>query len=275
MFPQFVIEKRIRKTPFAMRVDHHHPEYEIYYLAELTGTAQIEIADHFYPLQKGSLVIINAGLPHRTDFSQASAHTRFLIELQPDTFAKNSIPFLTNTPAFFFAQQTGVYDLSANQQKQVSEIFETLYNESLFRESFFESRQFLKIVELLLLLTRFTKQQAQDVELGLKQQETIQPVVRFVADHFEDDLHLASVAERFYLNKSYLARIFKAYTGQTLQDFLNTKRVSQSQRYLLLYPDLPLDEIAKSCGFSSEAHFSKTFKRYTGTTPRRFLKNES
>lgn len=267
------IELRQRVLPFQMTTSHQHPEYELYFLKELTGTGEIQIQEHTYPLKKGSLVIINQNVSHRTNFAQAKSHERYLIELSPEIFNEQTLPLLSTTPEFFFQQQTGVYELTPSQQAQVAAIFDTLYNESLFKESFYKERQFLKIAELLLLINRFSRQRSLDQNLGLMQQETIQPIVRFVADHVVEPLTLQEVAEKFFLNKSYLARVFKAYTGQTMQDFINSKRVFLAQRALILYPELTLKEIAKNCGFFSEAHLGKTFKRYTGLTPKRFIKN--
>lgn len=267
------IELRQRVLPFQMTTSHQHPEYELYFLKELSGTGEIQIQEHTYPLKKGSLVIINQNISHRTNFAQAKSHERYLIELSPEIFNEQTLPLLSTTPEFFFQQQTGVYELTPSQQAQVAAIFDTLYNESLFKESFYKERQFLKIAELLLLINRFSRQRSLDQNLGLMQQETIQPIVRFVADHVVEPLTLQEVAEKFFLNKSYLARVFKAYTGQTMQDFINSKRVFLAQRALILYPELTLKEIAKNCGFFSEAHLGKTFKRYTGLTPKRFIKN--
>lgn len=267
------IELRQRVLPFQMTTSHQHPEYELYFLKELTGAGEIQIQEHTYPLKKGSLVIINQNVSHRTNFAQAKSHERYLIELSPEIFNEQTLPLLSTTPEFFFQQQTGVYELTPSQQAQVAAIFDTLYNESLFKESFYKERQFLKIAELLLLINRFSRQRSLDQNLGLMQQETIQPIVRFVADHVVEPLTLQEVAEKFFLNKSYLARVFKAYTGQTMQDFINSKRVFLAQRALILYPELTLKEIAKNCGFFSEAHLGKTFKRYTGLTPKRFIKN--
>lgn len=267
------IELRQRVLPFQMTTSHQHPEYELYFLKELSGAGEIQIQEHTYPLKKGSLVIINQNISHRTNFAQAKSHERYLIELSPEIFNEQTLPLLSTTPEFFFQQQTGVYELTPSQQAQVAAIFDTLYNESLFKESFYKERQFLKIAELLLLINRFSRQRSLDQNLGLMQQETIQPIVRFVADHVVEPLTLQEVAEKFFLNKSYLARVFKAYTGQTMQDFINSKRVFLAQRALILYPELTLKEIAKNCGFFSEAHLGKTFKRYTGLTPKRFIKN--
>ncbi|MGX7199411.1 helix-turn-helix domain-containing protein [Enterococcus nangangensis] len=269
---QIFVEKRQRKLPFAMTRSHAHPEYELYYLQDLTGVGKIFIGQHVYPLFKGSLVLIDAKVPHRTDFTKASGHRRYLIELPVEFLGDAVAPLLATTPAFFFHQQTGVYDLTPHQQQQVEEIFETLYNESLFQEENYFQRQLLKVLELLLLVQRFNQQRSLNQPMGVMQIETVQPIVRYVVEHLHEPLSLQTVAEHFFLNKSYLARIFKSYTGQSLADFLNSKRILQAQRFMLNYPHLPLETVATSCGFSSEAQFAKTFKRYTALTPKRFLK---
>ena len=47
------------------------------------------------------------------------------------------------------------------------------------------------------------------------------------------------------------------------------KKISRAKR-LFLYSDLTKPEIAFCLGFSSQSHFCKIFRQYTGMTPKEF-----
>ncbi|MCR4660945.1 MAG: helix-turn-helix transcriptional regulator [Clostridia bacterium] len=69
--------------------------------------------------------------------------------------------------------------------------------------------------------------------------------------------------------RSRLSTDFKKETGESLSIFILKIKIQEAQR-LLRYTDKPLIEIALFLGFSSQSHFSRTFKHYTSITPFEF-----
>ena len=54
--------------------------------------------------------------------------------------------------------------------------------------------------------------------------------------------------------------------GVTPQRYLATRRIEMAMRMLRSSTD-PLVAVSLSCGFSSQSHFSKLFKKVTEVTP--------
>lgn len=65
----------------------------------------------------------------------------------------------------------------------------------------------------------------------------------------------------------------KKESGYSPFDYLIFLRVNEAAN-LIKYTDQTLTEIALETGFYSSQHFSSTFKKYTGYSPREFRKNE-
>ncbi|MBQ8073648.1 MAG: response regulator [Clostridia bacterium] len=82
----------------------------------------------------------------------------------------------------------------------------------------------------------------------------------------EPHLSLNDVAEHVYVSQWHLSKLLNRETGQSFFDLLGGIRVEQARR-LLLDPALRVHEVAERTGFSDVAHFSKSFKKYTGCTP--------
>ena len=58
----------------------------------------------------------------------------------------------------------------------------------------------------------------------------------------------------------------------TLTDFILREKIEEAKR-LLRYSDKSLSLIANYLGFSSQSHFTKTFKKYAQKTPKQYREN--
>jgi AraC family transcriptional regulator len=77
---------------------------------------------------------------------------------------------------------------------------------------------------------------------------------------------LADVARQCQLSLSYFARAFRQSTGEPPHRWLAGRRVERAKS-LLLESDRSLVEIALSCGFGDQTHFTKVFSRTVGVSP--------
>ena len=103
---------------------------------------------------------------------------------------------------------------------------------------------------------------------------TIKKVVGQIREESHQDLTLDKIAKAEGWNKSYLAREFHRYTGQTLVSFLNTVRC-ESAKKLLRESDLSIGEVGRQCGFNDQTYFTRKFRSHTGKTPGEYRKFHS
>jgi AraC family transcriptional regulator len=80
---------------------------------------------------------------------------------------------------------------------------------------------------------------------------------------------MAEIARRVGVHPVYLASEFRRRYGLTVGEYVRQLRIEYASRQLST-SDTPLVEIALNSGFSSQSHFSWTFKRITGITPAQF-----
>lgn len=83
------------------------------------------------------------------------------------------------------------------------------------------------------------------------------------------DLSLSSLAAMQNISPGYLSSLFKKEMGQTLTDYVNSRRVDQATR-MLRSGTLQVQTVAQYCGIPDVNYFSKLFKRYTGVSPKEF-----
>jgi len=96
-----------------------------------------------------------------------------------------------------------------------------------------------------------------------------------VIDHLRGNLHravkLRELAHVACFSEFHFHRIFRAVSGETLNNFTNRLRLEKAAR-LLRYSEQSLTDIALDCGFSSPATFSRAFRSGYGTSPSQFRK---
>ncbi len=79
-------------------------------------------------------------------------------------------------------------------------------------------------------------------------------------------LSLGGVAREVGLHPLQLARLFRRRYGCSVGEYLRRRRIEEACARLSSSRE-PLAEIATALGFYDQAHFTRTFRRLTGTTP--------
>lgn len=80
------------------------------------------------------------------------------------------------------------------------------------------------------------------------------------------DITLEAIADECGLSLTSFTRAFRKSTGLPPYRWLLTQRVERAKA-LLEASDLPLVDVALSCGFADQSHFSRVFLRIAGCTP--------
>jgi AraC-like DNA-binding protein len=77
------------------------------------------------------------------------------------------------------------------------------------------------------------------------------------------------ISEKLNYDYTYLANLFTEVKGITIEKFYLTHKIEKVKE-LIVYDELNLTEIAYKMHYSSVAHMSNQFKKYTGLTPSYF-----
>ena len=96
-------------------------------------------------------------------------------------------------------------------------------------------------------------------------------VKSFLDEHYKEKLSLESVASHFFIDKHYLARLFKEQYGVTLVTYLQQVRITHAKR-MLRFTDKSIEEIGLECDIGELNYFSRVFKKLEGVSPSEFRK---
>ncbi|MNN53490.1 HTH-type transcriptional regulator YesS [compost metagenome] len=85
--------------------------------------------------------------------------------------------------------------------------------------------------------------------------------------HYAEDLSLQTVADAFGVDKYQLSRLYKQRYGINYWQFVTQVRMEKALE-LLGGTNLKNSVIAERIGFVDESHFSKSFKKHFGLSPK-------
>ncbi len=100
----------------------------------------------------------------------------------------------------------------------------------------------------------------------------INRVLDYVEMNFDKDLSLEKLSEVAMFSPFHFHRIFYAFTGETINDFVKRKRIEKAARLLLGNTNTPISEVAYYCGFNSVSVFCRNFKAHFGKSAQEFRK---
>jgi AraC-like DNA-binding protein len=95
-------------------------------------------------------------------------------------------------------------------------------------------------------------------------------LVHYTEDQIRSNLS-DYLSEKLNYDYTYLANLFSEVKGITIEKFYLTHKIEKVKE-LIVYDELNLTEIAYKLHYSSVAHLSNQFKKYTGLTPSHFKK---
>lgn len=92
---------------------------------------------------------------------------------------------------------------------------------------------------------------------------------KYIRENFNKNLTLQIIADHIHVNSSYLSRLFKKETGESLVDTINKYRIERAKK-LLKDPGKKVFEVSIAVGIDSPAYFTHVFTKYTGISPKTY-----
>lgn len=197
------------------------------------GRAALAVARQHPP----SLILLDLMMPEMDGFATLDA-------LQADP-ATRDIPVVILT-----AQSLGEAEI-----ERCNRGVATLLNKGLF-----DSFETLERIERVL---------AHQRTLGGPTQRLVRRAMAFVHEHYAAPLRREQIAAHVGVSADYLADCFRQELGITPTTYLHRYRIHQA-RELLTGSDMSIAAVALAVGFSESAHFTRTFHREVGISPRAY-----
>src|SRR3990167_11106837 len=103
----------------------------------------------------------------------------------------------------------------------------------------------------------------------------LKKVIEFIGNHIDDKLTLTQLSDIACFSKYHFHRLFTAYTGLSLQQYIRWLRLKRAAHQLIVDKDRSIINIAIDAGFESHEAFSLAFKQTCGISPSEFRQKSS
>lgn len=106
---------------------------------------------------------------------------------------------------------------------------------------------------------------------GNQMQQYLTDCMKFIHEHYTEDINLACAADVLHMNSDYLGRMLKKEFGQPFNQLLTRVRLEKACT-LLADINIPISEVAVQTGFRDFRSFGQLFKSHYHQTPSEYRK---
>jgi len=246
---------RMRSSGNVMHSHHFHSYFEIYYM--IGGSCRYFIDNHTYEVTEGDIILIPAGVIHRTDYD-GKPHERILLEC--------SLEFI---PPKLLGRLEGVSSLYRNPKvaRDLHELLLQLETEHRAPDEY--SREMTRAIMHVFFFTLIRNKSL--ISTATDNASVTERVVSYIQKNYAAEVRLSEVAKQNFVSPEHLSRTFKRETGFGFSEFLTLTRLKQAEK-MLKEGEGSISDVAYSCGFNDSNYFSDVFKRTYGIPPYKFSK---
>lgn len=265
---QFEIEQMSYHKNVSMSSSHYHSHYEILYIESGSRTISLNEAKYI-ELNQNTIALLPPNIIHATK-SNSETQSRILINISADLineiaeFSSNHI--LSGFETMFLPLTT--YDI-----KIIKHHFQQLIDMQSSPSSPLKVASIkIALAALLMTLANINYNLQKNIEMCGTQSENsinMDGLIKYISEYYYRDITLSELAHKVSMSEQHLIKTFAEKYQTTPIKYLNTFRIVTAQR-LLESNTMNVTEVAASCGFNSNAHFSRSFKQITGITPKEY-----
>lgn len=262
-----------RDCDLAETIGFYKNEYQIYYI--LDGERFFYYGNQSYRMGKGTLTFIDKKLIPFTNVIGGNYHERILIELE-ETWLLSASNAMELNLLEFFQNYHGVLQMDEKLQSVIERKLQRMESVLKSKKAYSASEVKNQLLSIFLLILNGAGTRPDEYHMPKRKMMRyvkVAEMIQYIMVHYSEIYGLEDLAAIFYLDKSYLSRIFKEVTNFTVNEFINCQRIDHA-RVLLLDETLSMEDISKMLGYERLSYFDRVFKKYTGISPLQYRKSK-
>lgn len=258
---------------------HSHDFSELFIVVK--GTASHRVSNYHYPLTQGDVFVINGQVEHGFSDVNDLVLINLMFESQSPLFETSSLKLLPGYQALFNiepvarqkADYTAKLNLDNQQYSEVERLIHTIEEEYQQSPAGFETMLIAQLQQLIITLSRLY--QGDNIQMCSSTLVLGRALVYLEEHYRRDDLRTDQVAAASFVSVRQLERLFRVYLQTSPNQYVKDKRLQFAYETLMGSPQLSIQHIADSAGYSDSNYFSKCFKQKYGQNPSQYRKSSA
>lgn len=246
-----------------VNVDYHYHEFCKLLLLN-TGTGGYVVDSLRYQIQSGDVVLVDCNSVHRPEFDETADYERTIIYIDPGFLQRESTADC-DLLSCFSGEHGHILRLNKRQFQQILDISNRLEAELSQQRQGREVIGRALLLELLVTLYRFQQQDDCHPSPMQPKNDRILSVLKHLDEHISEDLEIDLVAEKFFISKYHLMRLFHKETGTTIHSYIVQRRLLMARE--LIKQGVSATDACFRSGFHSYSAFIRAYSKNFGTTP--------
>jgi hypothetical protein len=199
----------------------YHYEFEFHFIR--SGKGNYFIKSRKYPFAHNNLIIIRSEEIHGfIPFNPPVYIDKGSLYCSPSFINKNKkMKEIVKTCPH-------IIKLGEREATLTETIFRNIAAEIDKKETGWEEIIHYEIMTFMLLLKRYSLKK----HPALKHNSRIESIMKYIERHFSEDIYLSTIAENFFISKSYLAHLLKNETGMPLKQYILQRRIMEAKKIL-------------------------------------------
>ena len=248
---------------------HHHDFYEIYFF--LSGNVQYNIESRSYLLTPGDVLLISPMELHQPMFgAEQKTYERIVLWIDKQYLENLSLPGQELHRCFdtTLRGHTNLLRPEGVSRQFLQFLMEQLMAELSKDDPFRETCALTYMVQVLIHLNRLALENRQAEQIS-GQETAVYNILGYINEHYQEDLTLDHLANRFFISKYHLSREFQRLVGTSVHRYIVQKRLVMAKQ--MLSQGLPSSDVYQRCGFGDYSNFYRAFKQEYQISPKDFV----
>ena len=208
------------------------------------------------------LLFIPPYIHHGTDSESCDNCNRILITFNASYLPREVMPLVEILSDVRFLY------IPPNVAHKIEEIVFKLKKEYDKDEEYRDYMMKFCLAELITMLSRF---KSDLLPPQTSSSEIIYNISSYIRKNYNSDLSLDFLSKKFFINKEYLSKRFRAVSGIGINKFITYVRIKNAEE-LLRNTTLSITEVANHVGYKDSNYFSKIFKEINNISPHAFAR---
>lgn len=243
---------------------HWHPTVELILI--LRGSVTAKVQGEVSHLREGDLLLINSNQIH--ELSGQDNCLALTVHLDMHKF---DLPQAEADQLYFVCNSSKDPDQNRydNLRSLIALVVERNAAQAQDAAALYDNKSFA--YSMLKELTREFQAPRSTAPSQDKYLDRMNEIVRYIDDHYKEDLSLVQLASAVHLSPPYLSSLFSRYLDTTFSDYYNSVRLGHAVSDLTTTDD-SIDAIALNNGYANAQSFGRAFKAKYNTLPSAYRK---